>query len=59
MNLGVERSGGLGSSRPMHLDYRRGNLEVSTANWIVEQLQKVIERKYDRITRKKNQLAEV
>ena len=26
------------------------NMEVSTANWIVEQLQKVIERKYDRIT---------
>ena len=45
MNLGVERSGRLGSSYPMPLDHRHGNMEVSTANWIVEQLQKVIERK--------------
>ena len=51
-NLGVERSGGLGDSCPLPLDHRHGNMEVSTANWIDEQLKKVIERKYDRITEK-------
>ena len=49
-NLGVERIGRLCSSYPLPLDHRHGNMEVSTANWIVDQLQKVIERKYDRIT---------